>query len=115
MPAEPSESGDRPAPHTPAGPPALPRTRLRVLAVFLSFGLLLGVFRVASGDIWAGIGFHVAYQAAAQLFVGEGAVFEVSGEGVFGVLALGGPPFLAAWAYLAGRHRAALDGSATAP
>ncbi|MFF0729611.1 CPBP family intramembrane glutamic endopeptidase [Streptomyces sp. NPDC004134] len=85
------------------------------LFVFLAFGLLLGAFRVATGDIWAGIGFHVAYQSAAQLFVGEGAAFEVSGEGAFGVLALGGLPFLAAWTYLSRRHRAALDWSATAP
>ncbi|WP_199850423.1 hypothetical protein [Streptomyces sp. CMB-StM0423] len=50
-----------------------------------------------------------------RLFVGEGAAFEVAGEGVFGVLALGGLPFLAAWTYLDRRHRAALDWSATAP
>ncbi|WBB62862.1 CPBP family intramembrane metalloprotease [Streptomyces sp. WMMC500] len=83
--------------------------------VFLTFGALLGAFRVATGDIWAGIGFHVAYQSVAQLFVGEGAAFEVSGEGVFGLVALGGLPFYAAWTYLSRRHRDTLDWSATAP
>lgn len=85
------------------------------LSLFLTFGLLLGAFRVATGDIWAGIGFHVAYQSVAQLFVGEGAAFEVSGEGVFGLVALGGLPFLAAWTYVSSRHQDALDWSATAP
>ncbi|GAA2685319.1 type II CAAX endopeptidase family protein [Streptomyces aculeolatus] len=85
------------------------------LFLFFAFGLLLGAFRVATGDIWTGIGFHVAYQSAAQLFLGEGAAFEVSGEGAFGALALGGLPFFAAWTYLSRRHRDRLDWSATAP
>ncbi|WP_407561383.1 CPBP family intramembrane glutamic endopeptidase [Streptomyces sp. 184] len=84
------------------------------LALFLTFGMLLGVFRTVTGDIWAGIGFHVAYQCAAQLFLGEGAVFEVSGEGTFGLLALGGLPFLAAWTYLARRRERGAGGVAPA-
>lgn len=84
------------------------------LALFLTFGLLLGAFRVATGDIWAGIGFHVAYQSVAQLFVGEGAAFEVSGEGVFGLVALGGVPFFAGWTYMSRRYRDTLGRSATA-
>lgn len=67
------------------------------LAIFFVFGLVLGVFRTATGDIAAGIGFHLVYQATAQLFVGEGAVFEVAGTAAFGVFALGGVPFTLGW------------------
>ncbi|WP_328492181.1 CPBP family glutamic-type intramembrane protease [Streptomyces sp. NBC_00414] len=67
------------------------------LLVFFAFALVLGVFRVATGDIAAGIGFHLAFQTVAQLFDSEGAVFEVSGQATLGVLALGGLPFTVGW------------------
>ncbi|MEK8105167.1 CPBP family intramembrane glutamic endopeptidase [Micromonospora sp. M12] len=59
------------------------------IALFLVFALLLGAFRVATGDIWAGIGLHVAFQTVAQLFGDVGAVFDVVGADVLGVVAMG--------------------------
>ncbi|MGW7413731.1 CPBP family intramembrane glutamic endopeptidase [Streptomyces sp. NPDC054863] len=67
------------------------------ILIFLAFALVLGVFRTVTGDIAAGIGFHVAYQTVAQLFVGERASFEVSDTAVFGALVLGGLPFALGW------------------
>jgi membrane protease YdiL (CAAX protease family) len=49
------------------------------LLVFFAFALVLGVLRTATGDIAAGIGFHWAFQTTGQLFLGEGAAFDVAG------------------------------------
>lgn len=79
------------------------------LVIFLAFGLLLGAFRVATGDIWAGIGFHMAFQAAAQLLVGEGAVFEVEdGRAALELVGLG-LPFAFGWTALNVLHKATPD------
>lgn len=43
----------------------------RVL-IFFTFGIVLGIFRAVTGDIWAGIGFHLAFQTVAQLVLGAG-------------------------------------------
>ncbi|MER5228015.1 CPBP family intramembrane glutamic endopeptidase [Streptomyces flaveus] len=67
------------------------------LFVFFAFALVLGVFRTATGDIAAGIGFHLAFQTTAQLLLGEGAVFDVAGTTALGVFALGGVPFTLGW------------------
>ncbi|AXB43303.1 CPBP family intramembrane glutamic endopeptidase [Amycolatopsis albispora] len=40
---------------------------VRVL-LFFTFGLALGACRAATGTVWTGIGFHTAYQVAAQFF-----------------------------------------------
>ncbi|WAU83357.1 type II CAAX endopeptidase family protein [Streptomyces sp. Qhu-G9] len=79
------------------------------LFVFFTFALVLGVFRVATGDIAAGVGFHLGFQTVAQLFDGEGAVFEVSGAAVFGVVALGGLPFTVGWTVMVHLYRDRLD------
>ncbi|GAA2096113.1 type II CAAX endopeptidase family protein [Streptomyces albiaxialis] len=63
------------------------------LLIFLVLALVLGTFRLATGDVWAGIGFHLAFQTVAQSLEGEGAAYEVDGSGALGVLALGGLPF----------------------
>ncbi|TMR32596.1 CPBP family intramembrane metalloprotease [Nonomuraea zeae] len=67
------------------------------ILIFFVFALLLGGFRVATGDIWAGIGFHLAFQTVAQLFDSTGAVFEVTGLDTLRLVALGGLPFSLGW------------------
>lgn len=37
-------------------------------ALFLVFGVVVGILRVVSGSVWTAIGYHVAFQVAAQLF-----------------------------------------------
>ncbi|MGW0594235.1 CPBP family intramembrane glutamic endopeptidase [Streptosporangium sp. NPDC002607] len=79
------------------------------LLVFFLFALVLGGFRVATGDIWAGIGFHLAFQTVAQLFDGPGAVFDVTGLGILGIVALGGLPFSLGWVAMERLHRERLN------
>ncbi|MBM7494980.1 membrane protease YdiL (CAAX protease family) [Micromonospora luteifusca] len=79
------------------------------LALFVVFALVLGAFRAASGDIWAGIGFHVAFQTVAQLFGDVGAVFDVTGSDVLGVVAMGALPFSVSWLVLRHLYRDRLD------
>ncbi|MBB5481452.1 CPBP family intramembrane glutamic endopeptidase [Micromonospora parathelypteridis] len=79
------------------------------LVLFTVFALLLGAFRAATGDIWAGIGFHVAFQTVAQLFGDVGAVFDVTGSGVLGVVALGAIPFSVSWLVIRRLYRDRLD------
>lgn len=45
-------------------------------ALFLVFGLVVGTMRAITGSVWVGIGYHVAFQAVAQLFgsVGGGEI-----------------------------------------
>ncbi|MCG5470898.1 CPBP family intramembrane metalloprotease [Micromonospora sp. LAH09] len=85
------------------------------LALFLVFALLLGAFRAATGDIWAGIGFHVAFQTVAQLFGDVGSVFDVVGADVLGVVAMGFIPFSVSWLVLRRLYRGRLDWGALAP
>lgn len=67
------------------------------IATFFVFALVLGVFRAATGDIWAGIGFHVAFQTVVQMFFGGGAVFEAAGVSTLQLVAFGGLPFGLGW------------------
>ncbi|WP_030491098.1 CPBP family intramembrane glutamic endopeptidase [Micromonospora chokoriensis] len=85
------------------------------LALFFVFALLLGAFRTVTGDIWAGIGLHVAFQTVAQLFGDVGAVFEVAGAGVLGVVAMGAIPFSVSWLVLRHLYRGRLNWRALAP
>ncbi|MEH1166034.1 CPBP family intramembrane glutamic endopeptidase [Micromonospora sp. CPCC 205539] len=84
-------------------------TSLDRLAIFFVFALVLGGFRVATGDIWAGIGFHLAFQTVAQLVGDIGAVFVVTGAGVLALVALGGLPFSLGWLFLERRYRDRLN------
>ncbi|MGW5363215.1 CPBP family intramembrane glutamic endopeptidase [Actinopolymorpha pittospori] len=79
------------------------------ILVFFVFALVLGVFRVATGDIWAGIGFHLGFQTVAQLFSGEGAVFETTGLGTLEFVALGGLPFFLGWQAIERLKKDSLD------
>lgn len=90
-------------------------TSLDRLLLFFVFALLLGGFRVATGDIWAGIGFHVAFQTVAQLFGDVGAVFEVTGSDVLGVVAMGAIPFALGWTVIKRLHRDRLNWQAREP
>ncbi|MET7818616.1 CPBP family glutamic-type intramembrane protease [Micromonospora zamorensis] len=85
------------------------------LLLFFVFALLLGGFRVATGDIWAGIGFHVAFQTVAQLVGDVGAVFDVTGSGVLGLVAMGAIPFTFGWAAVQRLHRDRLSWQAREP
>ncbi|MFG1916643.1 type II CAAX prenyl endopeptidase Rce1 family protein [Micromonospora sp. NPDC048898] len=85
------------------------------LALFLVFALLLGTFRAATGDIWAGIGFHLAFQTVAQLFGDVGAVFDVTGSAVLGVVAMGAVPFSVGWLVVRRVYRDRLDWRAREP
>ncbi|MEU5962651.1 CPBP family intramembrane glutamic endopeptidase [Micromonospora parva] len=85
------------------------------LALFFVFALLLGAFRAATGDIWAGIGLHVAFQTVAQLFGDVGAVFNVVGGDVLGVVAMGAIPFSVSWMVMRHRYRDRLNWNARTP
>ncbi|WP_143728258.1 CPBP family intramembrane glutamic endopeptidase [Micromonospora cremea] len=85
------------------------------LLLFFVFALFLGAFRVATGDIWAGIGFHLAFQTVAQLFGDVGAVFDVVGADVLGLVALGGVPFALGWMAVERLHRGRLNWQALEP
>ncbi|MGQ5264833.1 lysostaphin resistance A-like protein [Micromonospora sp. ZYX-F-536] len=90
-------------------------TSLDRLLLFFVFALLLGGFRAATGDVWAGIGFHLAFQTVAQLFGEVGAVFDVTGAGVLGVVAMGAVPFALGWAAIERLHRDRLNWRALEP
>lgn len=48
------------------------------VVLFVTFGLILGVFRALSGSIWVGVGFHLAFQTIAQLYAsGEASFLQV--------------------------------------
>ncbi|RLP81276.1 CPBP family intramembrane metalloprotease [Micromonospora sp. BL4] len=85
------------------------------LLLFLVFALLLGAFRAATGDIWAGIGFHLAFQTVAQLFGEVGGVFDVTGANVLSLVALGGLPFSLGWIAMRRLHRDRLRWQAVEP
>ncbi|GAB3936879.1 type II CAAX endopeptidase family protein [Micromonospora vulcania] len=90
-------------------------TSLDRILLFFVFALVLGGFRAATGDIWAGIGFHLAFQTVAQLFGDIGAVFDVVGAGVLAIVALGALPFSLGWIVLARLYRDHLDWQARDP
>lgn len=48
------------------------------LPLFLGMGLVLGCIRVVSGNVWACVGFHLAFQVAAQALL-SWELFEVEG------------------------------------
>ncbi|MGW3896245.1 CPBP family intramembrane glutamic endopeptidase [Micromonospora profundi] len=85
------------------------------LLLFFVFALLLGGFRAATGDIWAGIGFHVAFQTVAQLFGDVGGVFDVRGADVLGGVAMGAIPFAVGWTVVRHLYRDRLDWRAVRP
>ncbi|MEU5906814.1 type II CAAX endopeptidase family protein [Micromonospora sp. NPDC047527] len=85
------------------------------LALFFVFALLLGGFRAATGDIWAGIGFHVAFQTVAQLFGDVGGVFDVRGADVLGGVAMGAIPFAVGWTVVRHLYRDRLAWRAVRP
>lgn len=62
--------------------------------VFLGMGIVLGCIRVMTGNLWACIGYHVAFQTAAQLLLGDRhAVIVMDGPGSLELV-----PFAAAFA-----------------
>lgn len=61
--------------------------------LFFSFAIIAGVFRAISGSIWAGIGFHLAFQTFAQLFGSVGNQFNISSPAILMVVAFGILPF----------------------
>lgn len=64
------------------------------LGLFLAMGLGLGYLRAVTGGIWAGTGFHLAFQAVAQIVLaGEVLVVEASRPAL--LLVLGAVPFAA--------------------
>ncbi|MFF3346609.1 hypothetical protein [Streptomyces sp. NPDC002779] len=71
--------------------------------------LVLGVLRTATGDIAAGIGFHWAFQTTAQLFLGEGAAFDVAGTTALGMFAFGCVPFTLGWMAVTRIYRDRID------
>ena len=63
-------------------------------SLFYVMGGVLGVLRIISGSVWTGIGFHLAFQTAAQLLLNaERGHFEIEGLIWLQVLALGAVPF----------------------
>jgi membrane protease YdiL (CAAX protease family) len=90
-------------------------TSLERLVIFFLFALVLGGFRIATGDIWAGIGFHLAFQTVAQLFGDIGGVFDVTGLDVLSVVALGGLPFSLGWMAMERLRREHLNWRALEP
>lgn len=65
-------------------------------SLFFVMGIVIGCLRVMSGSLWAGMGFHVAFQVAMQLALGSSYVdITISDEAVF-TLATAGLAFLAA-------------------
>lgn len=45
--------------------------------MFFCVAVVLGIFRVVTGSVWASIGFHLAFQTVAQLFGSIGGVFTI--------------------------------------
>ena len=61
--------------------------------LFFMAALILGIFRVVTGSLWASIGFHLAFQTIAQLFGTIGNQFFISDPQVVSVFAFGIIPF----------------------
>ncbi|MFF0990976.1 CPBP family glutamic-type intramembrane protease [Kocuria nitroreducens] len=62
------------------------------LGLFLAMGLGLGYLRAVTGGIWAGTGFHLAFQAVAQLVL-PGELLVVEAPRLAVLLVLGTVPF----------------------
>ncbi|WP_431040766.1 CPBP family intramembrane glutamic endopeptidase [Streptomyces sp. P1-3] len=73
------------------GPNSLSRSML-----FLVFAVVAGLLRIVTGSVWTSIGFHLAFQTAAQLFGSIGGQFTVSTPSALNVLAFGVLPFATA-------------------
>jgi membrane protease YdiL (CAAX protease family) len=63
-------------------------------SLFYVMGAVLGALRIITGSVWTGIGFHLAFQTAAQLLMNaERGHFQIEGVFWLQVLALGAIPF----------------------
>ncbi|ODT73773.1 MAG: hypothetical protein ABS76_38475 [Pelagibacterium sp. SCN 64-44] len=63
-------------------------------SLFYVMGAVLGMFRIITGSVWTGIGFHLAFQTVAQLLMNaERGHFAIDGVFWLQVLALGAVPF----------------------
>ncbi|MCQ3930771.1 MAG: CPBP family intramembrane metalloprotease [Chloroflexi bacterium] len=62
--------------------------------LFFVAALILGVFRVMTGSVWASIGFHLAFQTVAQLFGSVGDQFDITHSSTLTLLAFGILPFV---------------------
>lgn len=63
-------------------------------SLFYVMGAVLGAMRIITGSVWTGIGFHVAFQTAAQLLLNvERGHFAIDGAFWLQVIALGAVPF----------------------
>ncbi|AHG00347.1 CAAX amino terminal protease [Halostagnicola larsenii XH-48] len=65
------------------------------VVIFLAMAAVLGMIRAITGDVWACIGFHVAFQTVQQLFAGgwAGHAFAVTNPGTLEMIAFGIVPF----------------------
>ncbi len=66
------------------------------IALFFAFSLVTGLLRAVTGSVWTSIGFHLAFQTAAQLFGSVGGQFELTSPSALTVVAFGALPFAAA-------------------
>lgn len=62
-------------------------------AIFFTASLIIGVFRVVTGSVWASIGVHLAFQTVAQLFGPIGDQFVVGNLQQLMLFAFGVLPF----------------------
>lgn len=61
--------------------------------LFFTFAIIVGIFRVITGSIWVGIGFHLVFQTFAQLFGSVGSQFTTSSPAILTIVAFGILPF----------------------
>lgn len=61
--------------------------------LFFVAAIVLGIFRVVTGSVWASIGFHLAFQTVTQLFGSVGNHFTVTEPQTLTVFAFGILPF----------------------
>ncbi|WP_188194707.1 CPBP family glutamic-type intramembrane protease [Nonomuraea sp. SYSU D8015] len=64
--------------------------------LFFAFAVVAGLLRTMTGSVWTSIGFHLAFQTAAQLFGSVGGLVTVSNSAVLTVFAFGMLPFATA-------------------
>lgn len=64
---------------------------LERVTIFVFMAIVLGMIRVITGDVWACIGFHLAFQTVQQLFAGQWAddPFAVSDPGILEMIVFG--------------------------
>ncbi len=85
------------------------------VGIFFVAGLVLGAVRIATGSVWTGIGFHLAFQTAAQLLLNaEREHFTIVGTDVVQAVALGVVPFALALPIVRVFYRTPAIGSAAA-